>query len=110
MVAWTTEYDVLAVKSMRAACRCVDDEVLAHVFPAHSENITSSASLTWTSTLYSRSLVPTVTGPFASARPSSASCSTRSNARPKDPQLDGATVGLVGLLGGDPAQVFIEDA
>lgn len=39
MVAWTTEYDVLAVKSMRAAGRCVDDEVLAHVSPAHSEYI-----------------------------------------------------------------------
>ena len=39
MVAWSTEYFGLAVDSMRAAGRRVDDEVLAHVSPAHSENI-----------------------------------------------------------------------
>ncbi len=39
MVAWTTEYYGLAVESMRAAGRHVDDEVLAHISPAHSENI-----------------------------------------------------------------------
>jgi hypothetical protein len=38
-VVWTTEYDGLAVESMRAAGRRVDDEVLAHISPAHSENI-----------------------------------------------------------------------
>jgi len=39
VVAWGTEYFGLAVDSMRAAGRRVDDEVLAHVSPAHSENI-----------------------------------------------------------------------
>jgi hypothetical protein len=40
VVAWTTtEYYGLAVESMRAAGRQVDDEVLAHISPAHSENI-----------------------------------------------------------------------
>ncbi len=39
VVAWSTEYFGLAVDSMRAAGRRVDDEVLAHVSPAHSENI-----------------------------------------------------------------------
>jgi TnpA family transposase len=39
VVAWTTEYYGLAVESMRAAGRRVDDEVLAHISPAHSENI-----------------------------------------------------------------------
>ncbi len=39
VVAWTTEYYGLAVDSMRAAGRRVDDEVLAHISPAHSENI-----------------------------------------------------------------------
>ena len=39
VVAWTTEYYGLAVESMRAAGRHVDDEVLAHISPAHSENI-----------------------------------------------------------------------
>jgi hypothetical protein len=34
-VAWTTEYYGLAVESMRAAGRHVDDEVLAHISPAH---------------------------------------------------------------------------
>jgi hypothetical protein len=35
---WTTEYYGLAVDSMRAAGRPIDDEVLAHISPAHSEN------------------------------------------------------------------------
>jgi TnpA family transposase len=39
VVAWTTEYYGLAVDSMRAAGRRIDDEVLAHISPAHSENI-----------------------------------------------------------------------
>ncbi len=39
VVAWTTEYYGLAVASMRAAGRRVEDEVLAHISPAHSENI-----------------------------------------------------------------------
>ena len=39
VVAWTTEYYGLAVESMRAVGRHVDDEVLAHISPAHSENI-----------------------------------------------------------------------
>jgi len=38
-VAWTTEYYGLAVDSMRAAGRLIDDDVLAHISPAHSENI-----------------------------------------------------------------------
>jgi TnpA family transposase len=39
VVAWTTEYYGLAVESMRSSGRRVDDEVLAHISPAHSENI-----------------------------------------------------------------------
>jgi TnpA family transposase len=39
VVTWTTEYYGLVVESMRAAGRRVDDEVLAHISPAHSENI-----------------------------------------------------------------------
>lgn len=39
MVAWTTEYYGLAVESMRRAGRRIDDEILAHISPAHSENI-----------------------------------------------------------------------
>lgn len=39
VVAWTTEYYGLAVDSMRAVGRRIDDEVLAHISPAHSENI-----------------------------------------------------------------------
>lgn len=35
----TTEYYGLAVESMRAVGRRIDDEVLAHISPAHSENI-----------------------------------------------------------------------
>ena len=39
VVTWTTEYYGLAVESMRGSGRRVDDEVLAHISPAHSENI-----------------------------------------------------------------------
>ncbi|MFI0487470.1 Tn3 family transposase [Actinomadura sp. 9N215] len=39
VVTWTTEYYGLAVAAMRAAGRIVDDQVLAHISPAHSENI-----------------------------------------------------------------------
>lgn len=34
MVGWTTEYYGLALDSMRAARRRIDDEVLAHICPA----------------------------------------------------------------------------
>ena len=49
VVAWTTEYFGLAVDSMRAAGRRVDDEVLAHISPAHSENINFFGSIDGTS-------------------------------------------------------------
>ncbi|WP_434600585.1 Tn3 family transposase [Streptomyces sp. A5-4] len=38
VVAWTTEYYGLAIAQMRAEGRAVDDELLAHISPAHSEN------------------------------------------------------------------------
>ncbi|WSV81293.1 Tn3 family transposase [Nocardia sp. NBC_01009] len=39
VIAWTTEYYGLAVEQMRRAGQRVDDEVLAHISPAHSANI-----------------------------------------------------------------------
>ena len=39
VIAWTTEYYGLATEQMRRAGRRIDDEVLAHISPAHSENI-----------------------------------------------------------------------
>ncbi|WP_045440431.1 DUF4158 domain-containing protein, partial [Nocardia seriolae] len=39
VIAWTAEYYGLAVEQMRREGRRIDDEVLAHVSPAHSENI-----------------------------------------------------------------------
>lgn len=39
IVAWTTEYLGLAVAELRAGGRRIDDAVLAHVSPAHNENI-----------------------------------------------------------------------
>jgi TnpA family transposase len=38
VVGWTTEYYGLAVAQLRAEGRRVDDELLAHISPAHSEN------------------------------------------------------------------------
>ncbi|WP_441948558.1 Tn3 family transposase [Nocardia sp. 2TAF39] len=43
VIAWTTEYYGLAVEQMRRTGRRIDDDVLAHISPAHSENINSSA-------------------------------------------------------------------
>lgn len=45
VIAWTTEYYGLAVGSMRAAGRRIDEEVLAHISPAHSENINFFGSI-----------------------------------------------------------------
>ncbi|MGI5170558.1 Tn3 family transposase [Spirillospora sp. CA-253888] len=39
VVTWTAEYYGLAVATMRAAGRRIDDQVLARISPAHSENI-----------------------------------------------------------------------
>lgn len=39
VIAWTTEYYGLAVEQMRRSGRRIDDDVLAHISPAHSENI-----------------------------------------------------------------------
>ncbi|WP_331728581.1 Tn3 family transposase [Streptomyces sp. NBC_01176] len=39
VVTWTSEYYGLAVAQMRAEGRAVDDELLAHISPAHSENV-----------------------------------------------------------------------
>lgn len=39
MVTWTTEYYGLAIAQMRTGGRAVDDELLAHISPAHSENV-----------------------------------------------------------------------
>ena len=44
-MAWTTEYYGLAIESLRAAGRRIDDEVLAHISPAHSENINFFGSI-----------------------------------------------------------------
>ena len=45
VVTWTTEYYGLAVESMRRSGRRVDEEVLAHLSPAHSENINFFGSI-----------------------------------------------------------------
>jgi TnpA family transposase len=39
VVTWTTEYYGLAINQMRAEGRAIDDELLAHISPAHSENV-----------------------------------------------------------------------
>lgn len=39
VVTWTTEYYGLAVTALRTEGRTVDDEVLAHISPVHSENV-----------------------------------------------------------------------
>ena len=39
MIAWTTEYYQLAVQQLRGQGRAIPDELLAHISPAHSENV-----------------------------------------------------------------------
>ncbi|WP_267596091.1 transposase [Carbonactinospora thermoautotrophica] len=39
IVTWTTEYHGLAVAALRRAGRFIDDEVLAHIWPTHHENV-----------------------------------------------------------------------
>jgi len=46
VVTWTTEYYGLAVGEMRAKGRQVADEILAHISPAHSENVNFFGSIT----------------------------------------------------------------
>ncbi|MFI6180339.1 Tn3 family transposase [Nonomuraea sp. NPDC051191] len=45
VIIWTTEYYGLAVESMRRSGRRIDEEVLAHISPAHSENINFFGSI-----------------------------------------------------------------
>lgn len=39
VITWTTEYYQLAVQQLRESGRDVPDQVLAHISPAHSENV-----------------------------------------------------------------------
>lgn len=39
VVCWMTEYLGLAVAALRATGRQVDDEILAHIWPTHHENV-----------------------------------------------------------------------
>jgi TnpA family transposase len=39
IVTWTTEYHGLAVAALRRGGRWIDDEVLAHTWPTHHENV-----------------------------------------------------------------------
>lgn len=71
VVAWTTGYCGLAVESMRAAGRRIDDEVLAHVSPAHSENINFSVPSMSTSKVNSPSSARPGTGRCGYATPCS---------------------------------------
>jgi hypothetical protein len=45
LVSWTTEYHGLAVESIRRSGRRIDGDVLAHISPAHSENINFLGSI-----------------------------------------------------------------
>ena len=84
VVAWTTEYYGLAVESMRAAGRRIDDEVLAHISPAHNENINFFGSIDVDIEPSSPSSAPPATGPCACATPSSETPIFRSHERASD--------------------------
>ncbi len=46
VIAWTTDYYGLAVAAMRKSGRHVPDDVLAHISPAHSDNVNYFGSIT----------------------------------------------------------------
>ncbi|MEV5378307.1 Tn3 family transposase [Streptomyces nondiastaticus] len=46
VVTWTTEYYGLAIGQMRAEGRAVDDELLAHISPAHTEDVNFFGTIT----------------------------------------------------------------
>jgi TnpA family transposase len=71
VIAWITEYCGLAAESMRRCGRHVDDDVLAHISPAHSENINFFAPSRSTSTPNSPSLARPATGHCARPTPCS---------------------------------------
>jgi TnpA family transposase len=71
VVTWTTEYYGLAVESMRRSGRRIDDEVLAHISPAHSENINFFGSIDVDIEASSPSSAPRDTGRCASGTPCS---------------------------------------
>ncbi|MFE6023082.1 Tn3 family transposase [Streptomyces sp. NPDC056441] len=62
VVTWTTEYYGLAIAQMRAEGRAVDDELLAHISPAHSENVNFFGTIKWKSTPSSPSSTRPATG------------------------------------------------
>lgn len=39
IVTWTTEYYGLAISALRTAGRQVDDDLVAHIWPSHHENV-----------------------------------------------------------------------
>lgn len=39
IVCWSTDYHGLAVGALRCDGRAVDDEILAHIWPTHHENV-----------------------------------------------------------------------
>jgi Transposase and inactivated derivatives, TnpA family len=84
VVAWSTEYFGLAVDSMRAAGRRIDDEILAHISPAHSENINFFGSIDVDIEGELAQLGPTGYRPLRSAtRCSDSSAFWRSSATPR---------------------------
>lgn len=46
VITWTTEYYAMAVDRLRAAGRDIPDELLAHISPAHSENVNFFGTIT----------------------------------------------------------------
>jgi hypothetical protein len=71
VIAWTTEYYGLAVEQMRREGRRIDDDVLAHISPAHSEHQRLRRDRGSTLTPNSPNSVAPVTGHCVCATPCS---------------------------------------
>ncbi|GAA0947404.1 Tn3 family transposase [Virgisporangium aurantiacum] len=46
VITWTTEYYAMAVGRLRAAGRDIPNELLTHIWPAHSENVNFFGTIT----------------------------------------------------------------
>nr|WP_280481419.1 Tn3 family transposase [Nocardia cyriacigeorgica] len=79
VIAWTTEYYGLAVEQMRRAGHRIDDEVLAHISPAHSANINFFGAIEVDIDAELAALGPTATGRCGCVTP----CSDRSRRYPR---------------------------
>ena len=69
IVTWISEYYGRAIAEMRAGGQLIQDEVLAHLWPTHHDNVNFFGTITWTSTVNWPSSTPMDTAHSATSQP-----------------------------------------